>query len=173
MITQLDVVFGYHSGVGATKWLNKSEMNAWIAYIKTSRDLMRALEHDLEPFGLDVGDYQLLAMLSDAPDQRLRMCELAEELRLSRGGLTRRMDGVLKKRLVVRTQDKTDRRVAFIEMSTKGRALLDRVAPVHVQSVRRLMIDHLSAGEILAIDKAFSKISSHLARERNVEKLNC
>lgn len=153
--------------MAATNWLNQSEMDAWLAFINTSRNLMRALERDLEPFGLDGGDYQLLAMLSAAPDQRLRMCELAEELRLSRGGLTRRMDGVLKKRLVVRTQDKTDKRVAYIEMSTKGRALLDRAAPVHVQGVRRLMIDLLSTGEIRSIGTAFSKISTQLEIERD------
>ena len=152
--------------MAAINWLNQSEMSAWLAFINTSRDLMRALERDLEPFDLDVGDYQLLAMLSNAPDQRLRMCELAEELRLSRGGLTRRMDGVLKKKLVVRNQDPTDKRVAYIEMSAKGRALLDRAAPVHVQSVRRLMIDLLSANEIRAIGTAFSKISTHLVSER-------
>ncbi len=155
--------------MAATNWLNQSEMDAWLAFINTSRNLMRALERDLEPFGLDGGDYQLLAMLSAAPDQRLRMCELAEELRLSRGGLTRRMDGVLKKRLVVRTQDKTDKRVAYIEMSTKGRALLDRAAPVHVQGVRRLMIDLLSTGEIRSIGTAFSKISTQLEIERDAE----
>ncbi len=155
--------------MAATNWLNQSEMNAWLAFIKTSRDLIRALERDLEPFGLDGGDYQLLAMLSDAPDQRLRMCELAEELRLSRGGLTRRMNGVLEKRLVVRNQDPTDKRVAYIEMSTKGRALLDRAAPVHLQSVRRLMIDLLSASEIKAIGTAFSKISTQLVNEKHAE----
>ncbi len=155
--------------MAATNWLNKSEMNAWLAFINTSRNLMRAIERDLEPFGLDSGDYQLLAMLSAAPDRRLRMCELAEELRLSRGGLTRRMDGVLKKKLVVRTQDKTDKRVAYIEMSTKGRALLDRAAPVHVQGVRRLMIDLLSAGEIKSIGTAFSKISTQLESERHAD----
>jgi len=155
--------------MAATNWLNQSEMNAWLAFIKTSRDLIRALDRDLEPFGLDGGDYQLLAMLSDAPDQRLRMCELAEELRLSRGGLTRRMGGVLKKGLVVRNQDPTDKRVAYIEMSTKGRALLDRAAPVHVRSVRRLMIDLLSASEIKAIGTAFSKISTHLVNEKHAE----
>ena len=155
--------------MAAINWLNQSEMSAWLAFINTSRDLMRALERDLEPFDLDVGDYQLLAMLSNAPDQRLRMCELAEELRLSRGGLTRRMDGVLKKKLVVRNQDPTDKRVAYIEMSAKGRALLDRAAPVHVQSVRRLMIDLLSANEIRAIGTAFSKISTHLVSERYAE----
>lgn len=153
----------------AINWLNQSEMNAWLAFIKTSRDLIRALERDLEQFGLDGGDYQLLAMLSDAPDQRLRMCELADELRLSRGGLTRRMNGVLKKKLVVRNRDPTDKRAAYIEMSAKGRALLDRAAPVHVRSVRRLMIDLLSASEIKAIGTAFSKISTHLVNEKYAE----
>jgi len=155
--------------VVAINWLNQSEMNAWLAFIKTSRDLIRALERDLEQFGLDGGDYQLLAMLSDAPDQRLRMCELADELRLSRGGLTRRMNGVLKKKLVVRNRDPTDKRAAYIEMSAKGRALLDRAAPVHVRSVRRLMIDLLSASEIKAIGTAFSKISTHLVNEKYAE----
>ncbi|MTA71778.1 MAG: MarR family transcriptional regulator, partial [Actinobacteria bacterium] len=45
----------------ATKWLNSSEMTAWRSFIGTTSDLMRAIEKDLEPFGLDRGDYQLLA----------------------------------------------------------------------------------------------------------------
>jgi len=79
------------------------------------------------------------------------------------------MNGVLKKKLVVRNRDPTDKRAAYIEMSAKGRALLDRAAPVHVRSVRRLMIDLLSASEIKAIGTAFSKISTHLVNEKYAE----
>ena len=88
----------------ATKWLNSAEMTAWRSFIETTGDLMRAIEKDLEPFGLDRGDYQLLAMLSEAPDHKLRMCDLADSLRLTRSGLTRRMEGVLKKKLVTRVR---------------------------------------------------------------------
>jgi DNA-binding MarR family transcriptional regulator len=147
----------------ATKWLSPAEMAAWRTFIETTGDLLRAIEKDLAPFGLDRGDYQLLAMLSEAPDQRLRMCDLADSLRLTRSGLTRRMDGVLKKKLVSRVQSEEDGRAAYASLTPKGFELLKQVAPEHLESVRRLMIDLLSPAEIKAIASAFSKISKNLA----------
>ncbi|MGA0117085.1 MAG: MarR family winged helix-turn-helix transcriptional regulator [Ilumatobacteraceae bacterium] len=150
-----------------TKWLSPAEMAAWRTYIETSGDLMRAIEKDLAPHGLDRGDYQLLAMLSEAPNQRLRMCDLAESLRLTRSGLTRRMDGVLKKKLVTRVQSEDDGRAAYASLTPKGFELLKQVAPEHLESVRRLMIDLLSPAEIKAIASAFSKIAHNLAQQQN------
>jgi DNA-binding MarR family transcriptional regulator len=150
----------------ATKWLSPAEMAAWRTFIETTGDLLRAIEKDLAPFGLDRGDYQLLAMLSEAPDQRLRMCDLADSLRLTRSGLTRRMDGVLKKKLVSRVQSEEDGRAAYASLTPKGFELLKQVAPEHLESVRRLMIDLLSPTEIKAIASAFSKISKNLAEPR-------
>ncbi len=144
------------------KWLDPEEMKAWRLYITTSVDLMKALEDDVRPFGLTMGDYQLLAMISEAPDRRLRMCDLADQLRLSRSGLTRRMDGVLSNAWVARVQDQGDRRVAYAELTTKGWNLLRKVAPIHLASVRRLMIDHLTRVEVKAIGSAFEKISKNL-----------
>ena len=151
----------------ATKWLSTAEMAAWRTFIETTGDLLRAIEKDLAPFGLDRGDYQLLAMLSEAPEQRLRMCDLAESLRLTRSGLTRRMDGVLKKKLVSRVQSEEDGRAAYASLTPKGFELLKQVAPEHLESVRRLMIDLLSPTEIKAIASAFSKISKNLAEPQS------
>lgn len=151
----------------ATKWLSPAEMAAWRTFIETSGDLLRAIEKDLAPFGLDRGDYQLLAMLSEAPEQRLRMCDLADSLRLTRSGLTRRMDGVLKKKLVSRVQSEEDGRAAYASLTPKGFELLKQVAPEHLESVRRLMIDLLSPAEIKAIATAFGKISKNLAEQQN------
>ena len=72
------------------------------------------------------------------------------------------MDGVLRLNLVRRVQDERDRRVAFAELTTKGWALLKKVAPIHLDSVRRLMIDHLSRAEIKALGTAFGKIEKNL-----------
>lgn len=151
----------------APKWLTPAEMAAWRTYIETSGDLLRAIEKDLAPFGLDRGDYQLLAMLSEAPDQRLRMCDLADSLRLTRSGLTRRMDGVLKKKLVTRVQSEEDGRAAYASLTPKGLELLKQAAPEHLESVRRLMIDLLSPAEIRAMASAFGKISKNLAEQNS------
>ena len=150
----------------ATQWLSPAEMAAWRTYIETTGDLMRAIERDLAPFGLDRGDYQLLAMLSEAPGQRLRLCDLADSLRLTRSGLTRRMEGVLKKKLVARVQSDEDGRVAYAHITPKGFDLLKTAAPKHLESVRRLMVDLLTPTEIKAVASAFGKISANLAAQQ-------
>ena len=148
--------------MASPKWLNDAEMKAWRGFVTTSPDLMNAIERDLGAFGLDAGDYQLLAMLSEAADHRLKMCDLADTLRLSRSGLTRRMDGVVKAKYVERIQDKDDRRVSFAHLTTKGYEFLKKVAPLHLRDVRSRMIDLLNESEIKALGSAFAKINAHL-----------
>ena len=148
--------------MASPKWLNDAEMKAWRGFVTTSPDLMNAIERDLSVFGLDAGDYQLLAMLSEAIDHRLKMCDLADTLRLSRSGLTRRMDGVVKAKYVERIQDKDDRRVSFAHLTTKGYEFLKKVAPLHLRDVRSRMIDLLNESEIKALGSAFAKINAHL-----------
>lgn len=148
--------------MASPKWLTDDEMKAWRSFITTAMDLMRTIERDLQPYGLDMGDYQLLVMLSEAPDHRLRMCDLADTLRLSRSGLTRRMEGVLAAKLVVRERDAHDGRSANAVLTPKGYTLLKKAAPAHVASVRARMIDLLSATEIKGIGSAFTKIAQEL-----------
>jgi len=148
--------------MASPRWLNEAEMRAWRGFVTTSPDLMNAIERDLGAFGLDAGDYQLLAMLSEAPDHRLKMCDLAETLRLSRSGLTRRMDGVVKAKYVERIQDKDDRRVSFAHLTPKGYQYLRKIAPLHLRDVRTRVIDLLNDQEIKALGSAFAKINAGL-----------
>ena len=143
-------------------WLNSAEMKAWRGFVNTSSDLLNLIARDLEPFGIDGGDYQLLAMLSEAPDQKLKMCELAERLRLSRSGLTRRMDGVLKAKYVAQVRDNQDGRVVFAHLTKKGFDFIKKVAPHHLESVRHRMIDLLSVAELKAFGSGFEKISKNV-----------
>lgn len=148
--------------MASVRWLNEPEMRAWRSFITTTGDLVRALERDLEPFGLDLGDYQLLAMLSEADDRRMRMCDLADTLALSRSGLTRRMEGVISAGLVERVKDDNDGRVVWARMTRRGMDLLRRAAPVHLRSVRRRMIDLLTPAEIAAFGSAFPRLADRL-----------
>ena len=137
-------------------------MKAWRGFVNTSSDLLNLIARDLEPFGIDGGDYQLLAMLSEAPDQKLKMCELAERLRLSRSGLTRRIDGVLKAKYVAQARDNKDGRVVFAHLTKKGFDFIKKVAPHHLESVRHRMIDLLSVAELKAFGSGFEKISKNV-----------
>ena len=143
-------------------------MRAWRGFIERSADLINIITKDLEPYGLDGGDYQLLAMLSEAPGHKMKMCDLAQTLGLSRSGLTRRMDGVLKAKYVLRVGDQEDRRAVFAQITEKGLALIKKVAPHHVASVRRHMIDLLSPAEIAAFGTGFAKIGKQLSQKTKI-----
>lgn len=140
------------------QWLSPLELRAWRGFVLNARDVLQDIEGDLHRFGIDGGDYQLLAMLSESPGRRVRLCDLAATLRLSRGGLTRRMQGVLKKGLVRRVRNKDDGRSAYAEITEKGWKLLQRAAPAHVESVRQRLIDRLSKDEIASLASAFEKL---------------
>ena len=78
------------------------EQRAWQAFVAVSTVVTAELEAELQAaHGISVGEYGVLAVLSGAPDQRLRMTDLARLLHLSPSGLTRRLDLLVREGLVV------------------------------------------------------------------------
>lgn len=148
-----------------TNWLSDPQMAAWRAYIETSGDLSTALERDLTPMKVTLGDYQVLVYLSEADDRSMRMCDLAEVLQLSPSGLTRRLDGHVKSGYVKREPSTEDRRVMMAVLTPAGQALLADAAPLHVASVHRHIFDHLDAEQIDAMASIFAAIAAGLATE--------
>jgi len=146
-----------------TPWLNDDEMRAWRSYAETAIDLQNAIERDLAPHGLTFGDYQVLVFLSEAPEHRMRMRELADVLQLSPSGLTRRLDGLVKSRHVRREPAPDDGRSMMAVLTESGYTLLADTAPHHVVSVRRRILDHLSAEQIDALGDIFEAIAAGLA----------
>lgn len=149
----------------STRWLNDSEMAAWRAYIETFSDLTNALERDLAEHGMTLGDYQVLVYLSEAEGSSMRMCDLAEVLQLSPSGLTRRLDGLVQSGDVRREPSELDGRVMMAVLTSDGRALLDRVAPHHVASVRRRVFDHLTPDQVETMAAIFTGIADGLAAD--------
>ena len=140
------------------RWLDDVEMSAWRGYLETFSTLGVVLEADLVPHGLTLGDYEVLVRLSEVPDHQLRMCDLAVQLRLSPSGLTRRLDGLVRGKLVRREPSSNDRRVMLATLTPKGIATLALAAPNHVSGVRRHFLDQLTRNEVETLASAFTKI---------------
>jgi DNA-binding MarR family transcriptional regulator len=153
---------GRRSETAATHWLDPVEMQAWRSYIDSVNALQHALEEDVAPFGLTMGDYEVLVRLSERPERKLRMCDLASELRLSPSGLTRRLDGLVRSGLVARQPSEEDRRVMLAVLTDDGYTLLTEAAPHHVEGVRRHFIDRMTPVEVAALASAFDKVRSGL-----------
>jgi len=135
-----------------TKWLDDEEQRAWRGLVEVFSGVRASLEAELdEQFGFGEGEYAVLAVLSEADGRQLRMCDLAQRLHLTPGGLTRRLDGVVKRGFVVRVPSSEDRRVVMAVLTDEGMATLEAAAPVHVDGVRRHLIDHLDRRQLGAL----------------------
>jgi DNA-binding MarR family transcriptional regulator len=143
-----------------TTWLSDEEMAAWRGMVEVHASVMAELEAELlSDHGLSSGDYGVLVALSEAPDERLRMCDLALRLHLSPSGLTRRIDGMVKAGLVARMPSPDDRRVMLSVLTDEGRGRLERAAPDHVAGVRRTFLDHLDKAQIRNLGEAFAAVT--------------
>src|SRR3954451_16487719 len=144
---------------GTPQWLDDEEMRAWRGLVEVYADVHAALTAELqEGFGFDEGDYGVLVNLSEAPDRRLRMCDLATRLHLSPSGLTRRLDGLVRVGFVVREPSPSDRRGNLARLTDAGLAALEAAAPVHVDGVRRHFLGHLNRTQIRQLGNAFDAL---------------
>jgi DNA-binding MarR family transcriptional regulator len=149
----------------APAWLTDEEQRTWRAFMSVSMVVTAALEAELESaHGLSLGEYAVLVSLSEAPDRRLRMTELACGLSLSPSGLTRRLDHLVRAGLVAREACPTDRRAIYAVLTDDGLEKLERAAPDHVAGVRRQLIDRLAPGELTQLAETLEKVREGLGR---------
>ena len=146
----------------APKWLTPYEMQAWRRYIVASRRLLEALDSDLQAHDLSMPDYEILAQLSDAPERRMRMSELADIAMLSRSRLSHRMKVMEKEGWVKREACPIDKRGYFAVMTPKGWKAIVAAAPDHVESVRSRFVDLLSKQDQISIATIFEKVEESL-----------
>lgn len=144
------------------RWLNPAEMKAWRRYIIASRRLIEALDADLENHELSMADYEVLAQLSDAPERKMRMSELADVAMLSRSRLSHRIKVMEKAGWVKREACPIDKRGFFAVMTAKGLKAIVAAAPDHVESVRSRFIDLLSKEDQRVLSEIFERVTFSL-----------
>jgi DNA-binding MarR family transcriptional regulator len=152
---------------GEPRWLSSSEQQAWRATVNLSQLLLRQLDRDLSAHGLNGHDYEILVELSEAPDQRLRMTELADATSQSRSRLSHQISRMEKRGLVRRDECAGDKRGTFAVLTAEGTATIERVAPDHVEHVRRHFIDRLSPRQLEEIRDAFGPVVEYLRKIRD------
>jgi len=127
-----------------TRWLTDDEQRAWRSWVNASLLLPDRLSRDLaEKHGLTMADYEILVQLSEHPDRRIRMSELAERARSSRSRLSHQIDRMVEAGLVTREACTDDRRGAFAVLTDKGWDTIVAAAPDHVAAVREHLVDLL------------------------------
>jgi DNA-binding MarR family transcriptional regulator len=152
--------------------LDGSEMSAWHALIRAHSRVVRRLEAELEAeHGLSLPAYEVLAHLSEAPDQRLRMTDLAKHAILTPSGLTRLVDKLARDGLVERARCGADARVVYAVLTPAGMDRLVLAYPTHVRGVREHYLDWLSAAQKDAVSDALGDLAGACRHEACLEEI--
>lgn len=153
------------------RWLNAREMKAWRSYIVATRGMIEALEADLCDHDLSMPDYEVLALLSEAPDRQMRMSDLAMQAMVSKSRLSHRMKVMEKAGWVERKSCETDRRGSWACMTELGWQAIRSAAPDHLLSIRKRFVDHLSVKDQEDLAKIFERLQNELRAQYIAESL--
>ncbi|ONM48660.1 MarR family winged helix-turn-helix transcriptional regulator [Nocardia donostiensis] len=154
-----------------TRWLDDDEQRLWRSYLDATRLLFQELDKQLaRDAGITLADYEILVLLSEAPQRRLRMRDLADASTTSRSGITRAITRLETAGWVTRVDCETDKRGAWAELTDAGAAKLAAAGPGHVAAVRENMFDLLSPRGIAVMTHGFGEMRQHMLENR--EKLS-
>ncbi|MFD0417960.1 MarR family winged helix-turn-helix transcriptional regulator [Streptomyces sp. NPDC127108] len=130
-------------------WLTAEEQHAWRSFVRVHERLMGRLSHLLQTEShLAAADYAVLVNLTDVPDGRQRYQDLARALEWEKSRMSHHITRMIKRGLVVREDCREDGRGAFAVITDAGREAIAAAAPLHVQAVRSLFLDHVTAAEL-------------------------
>ena len=148
----------------APRWLDAAEQTAWRAYYEAYQMVMRDLQGDLQATVglLSLAEYDVLVRLTEAPDNRLRMSELASYTVTSRSRLSHQISRMESDGLVRRESCDTDRRGAYAVLTPVGVRRLELAAPHHVESVRCRLLAAFTPEEFQQLGHLSAKLVDHL-----------
>lgn len=142
----------------AVQWLTEEQQRVWRTYLLGVARLTEELDADLRRSGLDLPEYEILVVLEESPDRRLRMSELADAVHQSRSRLTHTIARMEKTGLVERETCPTDRRGVWAQLTETGYEMLRQTAPSHVKAVRRFFVDAVDPDDYEALGRAFAAV---------------
>jgi DNA-binding MarR family transcriptional regulator len=147
----------------ATRWLSGEQQRAWRSYLLGTTLLMERLDRDLrEKHDLSLPEYEILVRLSESPERRLRMAELADAVKNSRSRITHTVARLERERLVERRQCASDGRGVFATLTDVGFRKLEQAAHDHVASVRAALVDVVTDEELRTVGAAFAAVADTL-----------
>ncbi len=150
-----------------TRWLDREEQRTWRTFMLATNLLFEQFDRELQrDASMTAPYYEVLVRLSEAPERRLRMSELADRSQSSRSRLSHTVARLEELGWVGRETCPSDRRGAFAVLTDVGLAALEAAAPLHVESVRTHLFDQLDAAQLKALRVISERLLDHLVSIR-------
>lgn len=148
------------------RWLTADQLRAWVGLLSVVELLPAALDSQLRRDShLTHFDYQVLAMLSEAPGRRLRMTTLALRTSATLPRLSHVAERLEARGLVERSPNPDDGRATDAHLTEAGWQMLVAAAPGHVGTARALVIDALTDEQVAQLEEITAVLLNRLDPE--------
>ncbi|MBI5336487.1 MarR family transcriptional regulator [Mycobacterium sp. BK558] len=143
------------------EWLTAEQQRIWRDYLAMTSRLHTAMHRQLQAdCELSLSDYDVLVALSERGP--LRITALGELIGWEQSRLSHQLRRMRGRGLVAREGDDDDRRAATVTITDAGRSALETAAPGHVDLVRSVVFDGLSATQQRAFGAAIDTVLDRL-----------
>jgi DNA-binding MarR family transcriptional regulator len=132
---------------------------AWVDFLRAHAAITRELDLELRAqHGFSLNEYEILLQLWLAEGSRLRRVDLARQLLITQGGVTRLLAGLELEGLVERASSAEDGRVVYAQLTGSGRRRLEAARRDHLAEVERLFSDRFSGAELTVLEDLLARL---------------
>lgn len=148
-------------GQGDRHLLTESQMRTWRAFLGASTLVSARLNHELdEAAAISMYEYEILVRLFESEAGRVRMSQLADQVSYSRSRLTHTVGRLERAGYVLRSSCPNDRRGVYAHLTKAGYEFLAQTAPIHLDGVRRHLINRFTPSELATLTELLEKITT-------------
>jgi DNA-binding MarR family transcriptional regulator len=141
------------------RWLTPEEQHAWRSFMRLHQKLESRLARSLQAESkMSLADFVVLVNLTDVPDGRRRILDLARALEWEKSRMSHHIARMAKRGMVVRDECAEDGRGAFVVITEAGRAAIKAAAPLHVAAVRAGFLDHVTQAELRTLARISERV---------------
>jgi DNA-binding MarR family transcriptional regulator len=134
---------------------------AWTGMVRVHERLMHELDTELQRVhDISLAEFDVLLRLSEAPERRMRMADLAGAVLLTRSGASRLVDRIESRGLVERARCPSDARGLNASLTDAGSALLAEAAVTHLARLRERFTDRLSAEDVAGLESIWEQLGA-------------
>ena len=135
--------------------------------LEAHQQVTRALDAELQRTdGISLQTFEVLLRISRSPDGQLTMSELAGEVALSTGGVTRLADRLAEDGLVERRACPTDRRRVHLVLTEAGRAVLAGAMEHHLTALDEHLGSRIDPADLPSLERALDTLRRPVGSER-------
>jgi DNA-binding MarR family transcriptional regulator len=137
-----------------------TRLASWRAFLLAHARVVRRLDEELRAeHDLTIGEYDALLTIAQAPERRIRMRQLADEVILSKSGVTRLIDRLVDDGLVERSACLADARGAEAVLTERGLARLRAASRTHLRGIDEHFLDVLDREDLTVIERSLSTVA--------------